>query len=453
MSERTIAAISTPLGDGGIGVIRISGENAFAVADKIFKSVSGKRAATQKGYSALFGDIVDGDVRVDEAVVTVFRAPKSYTGENVAEISVHGGRLILKKVLRLVLENGAVAAGPGEFTRRAFLNGKLDLTQAESIMGLISAQSDTALKFSQNAYSGHVSREIADIKALLLEVAASVAVYADYPDEDLDELKPEVFKEKLQQVITKLRRLIKNYDAGKVVREGIDTAIVGKPNVGKSTLMNLLSGVTRSIVTDIAGTTRDVIEETVTVGDITLRLADTAGIRNTADTVEAAGVDLAKERLQSAALILAVFDLSAPLDKDDFDLIEQIKNKRTLIVLNKSDKAVLADLSAFENLKTVTISAKTGDGEEQLFRAIAEITEVSRLSPDTGVLTSERQRDCAVRALSAAEAALLDLTSGQTVDMVGILIDDAVTALLELTGERATNEVTDEVFRRFCVGK
>ena len=198
MPVSTIAAISTPLGDGGIGVIRISGENAFTVADKIFKSVSGKKVADQKGYTALFGDIMDGDRRIDEAVVTVFRAPKSYTGENVAEISVHGGRLIIKKVLRLALENGAAAAEPGEFTKRAFLNGKLDLTQAESIMGLISAQSDTALKFSQNAYSGHISREIADIKALLLEVAASVAVYADYPDEDLDELKPEVFEEKLK---------------------------------------------------------------------------------------------------------------------------------------------------------------------------------------------------------------------------------------------------------------
>ena len=254
-------------------------------------------------------------------------------------------------------------------------------------------------------------------------------------------------------MIVKLRQLIKNYDAGKVLREGIDTAIVGKPNVGKSTLMNLLSGTARSIVTDIAGTTRDVIEETVTVGDITLRLADTAGIRETADTVEAVGVDLAKERLKCATLILAVFDLSAPLDADDFDLIEQIKNKRTLIVLNKSDKAVLADLSAFENLKTVTISAKTGDGEEKLSRAIAEITEVAGLSADTGVLTSERQRDCAVRALSAAESALFDLENGQTVVMAGILIDDAATALLELTGERATNEVTDEVFRRFCVVK
>ena len=453
MSTRTVAAISTPLGDGGIGVIRISGGDAFCIADKIFKSVSGKKVSEQKGYTALFGNIVENGRYIDEAVVTVFRAPKSYTGEDVVEISVHGGRLIVKKVLRLTLENGAAAAEAGEFTKRAFLNGKLDLTQAESIMGLISAQSDTALKFSQNAYSGHTSRKIADIKSLLLEVAASVAVYADYPEEDLDELKPETFTAKLKTVVADLKELIKNYDAGKVLREGIDTAIVGKPNVGKSTLMNLLSGTPRSIVTDIAGTTRDVIEETVTVGEITLRLADTAGIRKTDDTVEMAGVDLARERLKNAALVLAVFDLSEPLDKNDFDLINEIKDKRTLIVLNKSDKAQLTDLSPFGNMRVVTVSAKTGDGKQQLSDAIAEITEVSRLCADTGVLTSERQRDCAVRALDAAFSALTDLENGQTVDMVGILIDDAVSALLELTGERATNEVTDEVFRRFCVGK
>ncbi len=453
MSSRTIAAIATPVMSGGIGIIRISGDDAAVVADRVFRCVSGKKLSDAAGYTAHFGNIVcDGDI-IDEAVATVFRAPKSYTGENVVELSVHGGTLLVKKVLRLVLDSGAHLADAGEFTRRAFMNGKLDLTQAESVMGLISAKSESELRLSSGTLKGRVSEKIENIRLRLTELAANVAVYADYPDEDLPECDPENFDKMLGEVTSELGEMLRTYDAGRILREGIETAIVGKPNVGKSTLMNLLSGTARSIVTDVAGTTRDVIEETALVGDITLRLADTAGIHDTEDTVEKIGVDLARQRLDTAELVLAVFDASLPLDKNDTELLSRIKDKKTIVVINKTDIGSQITADDFGDMRVVTVSAKTGDGYDKLCAAVAEVTHVADLSPDAAVLGSERQRDCAVRALSAAEFAYQTLHSGISIDAVGVCIDDALSALLELTGKRVTNEVADEVFRRFCVGK
>ncbi|MBR5010969.1 MAG: 50S ribosome-binding GTPase, partial [Clostridia bacterium] len=263
----------------------------------------------------------------------------------------------------------------------------------------------------------------------------------------------ENFQKVLNDIIAKLEKILASYDAGRVLREGISAAIVGKPNVGKSTLMNLLSGTARSIVTDVAGTTRDVIEETVTVGEITLRLADTAGIHSTDDTVEKVGVDLAKARIESSELVLAVFDQSAPLDNEDLKLLENIKNKKAIVILNKNDIGDQIDKNAFGNMPLVLISAKTGDGYEALASAIAKITSVAQLNPDAAVLGSERQRDCAKRALDASRFALDTMKQGISIDAVGVCLDDAVAALLELTGKRVTNEVADEVFRHFCVGK
>lgn len=452
MSERTIAAISTALGEGGIAVIRISGESAIAVADKCFKSVSGEKLSSLKGYRAAFGSVFDGDTTLDDAVALVFRAPKSYTGEDVVEISVHGGRLMARQVLRAVLAAGAYPAENGEFTKRAFLNGKLDLARAESIMGLISAESDAALRISRAAHSGRISRETDGIIDFLLETAASFAVYADYPEEDLPELSPERFTEMLKKIHSRISALLESYDAGKILREGIDCAIVGKPNVGKSTLMNLLSGTERSIVTDIAGTTRDVVEETVTVGDIVLRLADTAGIHDTEDIVEKVGVDRAKQRIDNAGLILAVFDSSVPLTDDDYALIDSLNGKRAIIILNKTDIAESVNNSVFDGFTCVEISAKSGEGLDLLSAAISDVCEIG-VTPDAAVLISERQRACAERARAAVFEALTALESGCTLDAVGVCVDDALTALLELTGRRVTEEVTNEVFKRFCVGK
>lgn len=453
MSDKTIAAVSTPMGEGGIGIIRISGDSAIAVADKVFRGVTGEKLVDAKGYTAHFGEIFDDEGVIDEAVVTVFHAPKSYTGEDVAEISVHGGRYVVKKVLRTVLSNGAVCAEGGEFTKRAFLNGKMDLTKAESVMGVISATSDRTLKISNLGMRGKIGEEIDGIEKSLVHLAASFAAYADYPDEDLEGLDRESFEKRLVEIKFNLENILKNYDAGRILREGIETAIVGKPNVGKSTLMNLLAGFQRSIVTDIAGTTRDVVEDTVLAGDIVLRLSDTAGIHSTEDTVESLGVKLALDKIDSAELVLAVFDLSKPLDSNDYSLLENIKNRKTVIVLNKNDIAADVDLKVFDGLPTVYISAKNGEGKDELIKAIEDITRVNNINPDVAVLSSERQRACAQRALDAVDVSLEALISGQTIDAAGVCVDDAVAALLELTGKRVTNEVADEVFRSFCVGK
>lgn len=454
MSERTIAAIATPIGEGGISVIRISGDNAIAVADKCFTAYSGKKLCELDGYSAAYGKVTNADGSVlDDAVALVFLAPKSYTGENVVEISVHGGRLITKQVLRRILECGAVLAVGGEFTKRAFLNGKLDLTKAESVMGIISAGNDSALKISRMARDGRISRETQSILDKLLETAASLAAYADYPDEDIPNLNFENFSALLNSCRQSCEKLLSSYDTGKIIREGINCSIIGKPNVGKSTLMNMLCGYERSIVTDIAGTTRDVVENTVNLGDITLNLADTAGIHSTDDIVEQFGVTKALEHVDNAELLLAVFDCSAVLDADDLSLIDSIRDKKSIIVLNKTDLCPRIDTSVFDGFETVEISAKNGTGLQTLSEKIAKVCQLEMLSPDAAVLINERQYDCVRRAFDGITSAENALLSGITLDAVGVCVDDAIAALLELTGKRVTNEVCDEIFKRFCVGK
>ncbi len=454
MSERTIAAIATPLGEGGISVIRISGDDAITVADKCFCSISGKKLCEIGGYQALYGQIVDKDgTSLDEAVALVFLAPKSYTGENVVEFSVHGGLVSTRRILRRVLQCGAVMATGGEFTKRAFLNGKLDLAKAESVIGLITARNETAVKITQSALSGKISRNIDGILNKLLETASSLSVFADYPDEDIPNLNEKSFCAMLDDCKQKCERLIFTYDMGRVVREGINCAIVGKPNVGKSTLMNLLCGSDRSIVTDIAGTTRDVVENIVTVGDITLNLSDTAGLHETQDVVEKFGVDKAREKIQNAELLLAVFDASSPLDNDDINLLNSIKDKKCIVILNKTDLESKIDKSRLCDFELVEISAKQGLGYDTLSNKIFEICNLNKLSPDDTVLISERQLDCVRRALDGINEALDSINSGVTLDAVGVCIDDAIAALLELTGKRVTNEVCDEIFKRFCVGK
>lgn len=453
MSERTIAAVATASGEGALGVIRISGDKAIEIADKVFTSVSGKPLSTLGGYKAAYGEVKDGENVIDDAVALVFRAPFSYTGEDVVEISVHGGSLMLRAVLRHIYNNGALPAKAGEFTKRAFLNGKLDLTKAESIMGLISAGSEAELRLARAAHSGKVGKKIFEIESNLKSAAAAIAVYSDYPEEDIEGLGEENFTKMLQNAIKELQKMLKDYDAGKVLREGINTVIVGKPNVGKSTLMNMLSGEERSIVTEVAGTTRDVIEETVTVGDITLRLSDTAGIHQTEDTVESIGVELAKRKMNEAQLVLAVFDSTKPVEQEDIELLDNIKDKNVIVIINKTDLSSKIDHSYFKNFKTVEISAKLGNGYETLSKEIAEICGTASLNPDSAVLLGERQHSCAVRALDGVKEALNTLQIGATLDAVGVCVDDALSALFELTGKRVTNEVTDEIFKRFCVGK
>lgn len=451
-SSDTIAAISTAATPAGIGVIRISGDNACKIADSVFHSANGKALCEMRGYRAAYGHVYDADELIDEAVALKFAAPHSYTGEETVEISCHGGTYILRKTLRSLLNNGARLAEPGEFTRRAFMNGKLDLTEAESVMDLIGADSEQAHYAAISAREGATFDAVEKAKSILLDADSSIAAWSDFPDEGVPDVDGSELSTQLQSVKEQLELLIATADSGRIIRDGINTVIAGKPNVGKSTVMNLLARCNRSIVTDIAGTTRDVIEETVNVGGIKLRLADTAGLHDTSDPVEAVGVDLASNRIGSAELIIAVFDGSREPDDNDINLINLIKNRRHVSVVNKSD--LPTKFTTVDKLlpDAVVISAKN-DSPEELEKAIVSAIGVDQFDPSAGVISNERQLDCARRAGAAVNDALNALASGITLDAVGVCIDDAVAALCELTGENVSENVVDRVFSRFCVGK
>lgn len=455
MSTETIAAIATAQGQGGIGVIRVSGEDAIDVADRVFKSVSGKKLKEITGYSAKFGKIYDADEEVDEAIALVFKAPHSYTGENVVEISCHGGLYITKRVLRLIFEAGARPAEPGEFTKRAFLNGKIDLIKAESVMKIIEATGKNAAKAAVAVNEGAVSKKVEIIKNELLELSARLSVWADYPDDETVDVEVESVKEILCRANEQLEFLIKNYDAGKVLVNGIKTAIIGAPNVGKSTLMNILSGTEKSIVTDIPGTTRDVVEETVNLGDVTLHISDTAGIRETSDVVESIGVTRAKNCANSADLVLLVVDGSRVLSDEELDLINSIKENRVIAIVNKCDlnRQLNNDCLKIFVKDVVEISAKNGTGIEKLEKSIFRVVGTEKIEPSEGILVSERQYITVKNALNCVQEAINALNLGLTLDAVTVSINSALDELFELTGEKATQVVVDKIFSEFCVGK
>ncbi len=451
----TIAAVSTPNAVGGIAVIRISGEEAIAVAEKIFTPFGGKRVADMEGYTCAYGIAHEDGQRIDDCILTVFKAPHSYTGEDTAELSCHGGLYISKKILRAALKNGAVTAEAGEFTKRAFLNGKLDLTQAEAVMDVIAAKNELELKMAENLREGAVFKAARNCSARLMKLLAGLAVWTDYPDEDIPEVDEVSLLLELEAVKEELSALIADYDRGRIVREGVSTAIVGRPNVGKSTLFNCLSGCERSIVTNIAGTTRDVVEESVRLGDITLRLSDTAGIRETDDIIEGIGVDIAWKTVDSSELVLAVFDGSCPLSADDFVLINKINNKKSVAVVNKSDEKTELDGSQLEKYfkHIVYISAKENRDISELEEAVKTLFELNSDSFSMVTAANERQKMCIENALNSVSAAIDAINFGEMLDAVNVLLDEAEQFLLELTGERITNAVVDEVFSRFCVGK
>ena len=456
-SRCSIAAISTAQAPGGIGIIRISGEDSFEIADRVFSSAGGKKISDTPGYTALYGHVHEPGKNeiIDEAVALVFRAPHSYTGENVVELSCHGGLFLVKKLLSAVFSAGAAPASPGEFTKRAFLNGKMNLTQAESVMELISAQGEQAARTALAGHEGALEKRISQIREKLISAAAHLSAWADYPEEDIPQVSTDSLKTMLDSVKGEISLLLSQFDAGKAIRSGVDTVIVGRPNVGKSTLMNLLTGCERSIVTQFAGTTRDIVEEQVILGDVLLNLADTAGIRFTEDPVESIGVDRAKKRIETAQLILAVFDSSQELNEEDQELLSSVRGIPAIAVINKSDlKAKIDDKYIQKYIKQIVyISAKSGDGLPELKSAVAAVLQTASLNPADGILFTARQRADALRANECVEEALDALSSGMTLDAVTVSIEGAVSALLELTGERATEAVVDAVFSKFCVGK
>lgn len=451
---QTIAAIATPAAAGGISVIRISGSDALTIADRVFSAKNGIPLSGRRGYTAAFGDVVHHGEVLDEAVATVFNEPHSYTGENVVELSCHGGLYLTQEILRVILENGARLAEAGEFTKRAFLNGKMSLSQAEAVMDLIGAQGREAARAAHTQLSGALSRQITAVKDALLRLAGHLSAWVDYPEEEIPEVDEEEILLTAGEASKTLRTLLSQFDTGKLIREGIDTVIVGKPNVGKSTLMNLLSQCERSIVTDVAGTTRDIVEETVRLGQLVLRVADTAGIRETEDVVEQIGVSLAKRRMQEASLVLAVFDGSSEWSPEDEKILPAALQP-SIAVVNKSDLPTVTNLEkirrAFSHM--VVLSATDPESLAVLEKEIRETLNLSEIDPFAPMLSNERQRLCAMRAADLLEQAQTAVKAGVTFDAVTVLIEEAIDALLELTGERTTDAVVDAVFANFCVGK
>ena len=451
----TIAAISTPQAAGGIGVIRISGDDAIDIAKRVFKPKNGLDLSRLQGYRACLGMLEENGEAVDEAVCLVFRAPRSYTGENVVEFSCHGGLFVLQRALRAIFAAGAVPAEPGEFTKRAFLNGKMDLTEAEAVMGIISAQGVQAANSAMNALDGALSRRIGEINSIITGVCANLSAWVDYPDEEIEAISESEIAEKFRYAKAQLEDMLSMFDAGQAITEGVATAIVGSPNVGKSTLMNMLTGFNRSIVTSIAGTTRDIVEETVRLGDVVLRLADTAGIHDTDDEVESIGVNMAKQRIERATLVLAVFDVSRETSDEDRKILEYCKDKNCIAVLNKCDldeKLDKGEISKYID-KIVTVSADKGEGYDELRRAVETALGTDKLDTSSALLTTERQRTGVLKAVQCLEEAITALESGMTLDAVNVSADCAVQALLELTGEKASDVIVNEVFANFCVGK
>lgn len=451
----TIAAIATPNAPGGIAVIRISGERAFEVAEKIFVPAGDKKVADMRGYTCAYGEAFDGEERLDDCILTVFRAPHSFTGEDTAEISCHGGIYVTRRILRAALANGAVMAQAGEFTKRAFLNGKIDLTQAESVMDIISAKGERELKMAENIREGAAYKAVRKISDRLMNMLGSLAAWTDYPDEDIPEVEPETMRTELENTRAELESLIRNYDSGRILREGVSTVIVGRPNVGKSTLFNALSGCERSIVTDIAGTTRDAVEETVKLGDVTLRLMDTAGIRETSDKIEEIGVNIAQKAIESAELVIAVFDGSEKMGDDDVNIINKINFNNSVAVVNKNDLSTVIDITELEKhfKHIVYLSAKENSGTDELCACIEDIFRLNEPFFNDVTVANERQKKCVDVCLENVEKAVEAIECGEMLDAVNVLIDYAEQSLLELIGEKITDAVVDEVFSRFCVGK
>ena len=450
MTNHTIAAIATPLGKGGFSVIRISGKDAITIADKVF--VGSTPLSEKAGYTAEFGFTKNkNNEYIDECVATVFIAPKSFTGENVVELSCHGGELVTKKLLEAILDAGASLAGPGEFSKRAFLNGKIDLSKAEAIMSLINAKSENALKIAAKNKKGSVSIKMAELRHTLEGLLAAVSVFCDYPDDESMGISEDDFLLDLESLIKEIEELLKNYENGRLLTQGIDTAIIGKPNVGKSTLLNLLSGYDKAIVTDIPGTTRDVIESEINFMGLILRLYDTAGIRETNDRVEKIGVERSMEKLETADIALFMFEAGATPTADELALLEKNTDK-SIVIVNKTD-LVSEEIAALKDYSPIYISAKNGTGLDALKDKIKALLNIFDFDDTSVVVDSLRQKNNLTAALNSLKEAKDGLSLGIPLDAVGVLIDEGYRNLCEITGDKAAVDVANRVFSDFCVGK
>ena len=451
----TIAAISTPKGEGGIAIIRISGDKSFEILDKIF--IKKNPNADLGFYKLNYGFIKDGEKIVDEVMAVRLKAPKSYTCEDIVEINCHGGTLVSEKVLELVLRNGARHAESGEFTKRAFMNGRIDLSQAEAVMDIIQGKTEKSVSLSLDQLRGDLRDKVNEFKKALLDITAHVNVVLDYPEEGIDDPLPVELRDNLEKVYEEANRLIDSYDTGKKIKEGIKTVIVGKPNVGKSTLLNALLREERAIVTHIAGTTRDVIEEIINIKGIPLVLVDTAGIRKTDDIVENIGVEKSKQFIEKADLVLLVLDASKELENEDIEVINQIKEnkKKVIVLLNKIDLNKKINLVGHNLENIVEISAKDNIGiedmQEKIYSYIVE--EDVENSSEKLIITNIRHKTALEKTKDAIRNIFETIDMGLPMDLISVDLKEALDSLSEITGEISSEDILDHVFGNFCVGK
>lgn len=456
----TIVAISTAPGIGGIGIIRMSGEDSFKILDKIFIPKKNQDISEIKGYTIKYGNIIDNENNkiIDEVLVSYFKAPKSYTTENMCEINSHGGIIIMKKILDICLKNGAIIAEPGEFTKRAFLNGRIDLSQAESVIDIINAKTSKETEASLNQLNGFLYKEIIKIKEKILSIMVDIEASIDYPEYDIDEIGNKKAIEVLTDVRESLINLKNTFSNGKIIKEGIKIAIIGKPNVGKSSLLNSILKEDRAIVTDIEGTTRDTIEETISIDGIPINIIDTAGIRNAKDMVEQIGIDKSKKMAKNADLVIAIFDSTKELTKEDDEILDIIKDKTSIIVLNKIDlkmKITKNDEKFITlNKDIIEISTLNNQGISKIYSKISEMFNLNKINIDnSAIITNERHKNEITKAINNIDNALQTLYKNLPMDIITVYIKEALENLGNITGESVSEDIINKIFSKFCLGK
>lgn len=455
----TIVAISTAPGIGGIGIIRMSGENTYAILQKIFKPKQEIDFNHIEGYRIKYGYIMEQDKIIDEVLVSFFKAPNSYTTEDLCEINSHGGMYVVQKILEMCLENGAQLADPGEFTKRAFLNGRMDLSQAEAVIDIIHAKTEKESKASIHQLEGSLSEDIKKIRDLLMSIMIEVEVSIDYPEYDVEEVSHNKAQTVLKQVQEELERLKISFETGKIIKEGINIALIGKPNAGKSSLLNAILREERAIVTEIEGTTRDIIQESVSIKGIPINIIDTAGIRNADNKVEQIGIERSRKGASEADLIIAIFDGSRQLSEEDNEILEIMKDKKCILVLNKIDLQVEDKVKErlqkeFPKDKIIQISAKNKQGMEEIYHEIERLFRLDeiRLENDT-IITNVRHKNIITNAIEETKKAIDANEQNLPIDMVGMYIKDIMEELGKITGESVSDEIIKEIFAKFCLGK
>ena len=456
----TIAAISTATGAGGIGIIRMSGKECFNILEKIFNPIKKESIDQIKGYTMKYGHIVDSKTgeKIDEVLVSYFKSPKSYTTENMCEINSHGGTVVERRILEQCLANGAELAEPGEFTKRAFLNGRIDLCEAEGIIDLINSKTESEAKASIKQLEGNLSKTLNQIKRDILNIMADIEASIDYPEYDIEETTNEKAKKVILKIRDEAEKLEKSFDTGKILKDGIKTAIIGKPNAGKSSLLNAILNEDRAIVSEIEGTTRDTIEEYINIKGITLKIIDTAGIRKTADKIEEIGVNKAISLAEDSDLIIAIFDNTRDLEEEDERILDLIKDKKAIILLNKIDikNSNLENNYKIKSLNkpVVKISAKNNEGIEELYNTILNMFEINEIEMSDGnVITNIRHKNQITKAISALDGALNTIESKMPVDILAIYLKQTLEEISSITGDNVSQDIIDEIFAKFCLGK